>query len=305
MVPCEMTVVATVYNQPLADIKKTLASIAAQKGCEYELLVGDDHSREDKSAEIEALCNELGIEHYRVIRHDQNLKTVGNVLECLKFAQGSYVKVIGTGDTLYSDSTLKEIVAFCREYDVRAGFGDVLIEETGERFAAPRNVEAFTVGSVPDRAALMKHAVMWADWIPGGSQFFERHYMIHLFGELYHGYGVRYCEDLAQTIALAEGMVFHLDVPVLVYDIEGGISTAGSKESRRKMYDDHLRFYKAIKSKRPFGLSFALAYCLYSAKRFIALETPLYPFFQKIMMKSYSKESTPSAFRRDENGTNR
>lgn len=293
MGPCEMTVVATVYNQPLPDIEKTLASIAAQKGCEYELLIGDDHSREDKSAEIEALCEKLGIGHYKVVRHKQNLKTVGNVLECLKFAQGSYVKVIGSGDTLYSESTLRDIVAFCKEHDVRAGFGDVLIEKTGERLAAPRNIDAFELGSTPDRAQLLKHALMWADWIPGGSQFFEREYFITLLNKLYHDYGVRYCEDFAQIAALGEGMVYHLALPVLVYDNEGGISTSGSMDSRKRMYDDHLHFYQGMKREQPLGLSFAKECAMFNFKRFIALKTPIYPLLQRLTMKSYSKENGP------------
>lgn len=292
MGPCEMTVVATVYNQSLADIRKTLTSIAAQKCCEYELLVGDDHSLEDKSVEIEALCIELGIENYKLIRHEQNLKTVGNILECLKFAQGSYVKVIGSGDTLYSESTLEEIVAFCRRHDVRAGFGDVLIENTGERMAAPRNIDAFELGSTSNRARLLKHALMWGDWIPGGSQFFEKDYFIFLLSKLYHDFGVRYCEDFAQIVALGERMVYHLAAPVLVYDNEGGISTSGSMDSRRRMYNDHLSLYRGMKKERPLGISLGKENALFNLKRFIALKTPAYSLFQKLIMKSYSKQNS-------------
>lgn len=59
MVPCEMTVVATVYNQPLADIEKTLASIAAQKGCEYELLVGDDIRAKTRARRLKLCATNL------------------------------------------------------------------------------------------------------------------------------------------------------------------------------------------------------------------------------------------------------
>lgn len=293
MVPCEMTVVATVYNQPLADIEKTLASIAAQKGCEYELLVGDDHSREDKSAEIEALCNELGIEHYRVIRHDQNLKTVGNVLECLKSAQGSYVKLVGSGDTLYSETTLHDIVAFCEENGVRAGFGDIIIEDTGERFAKPRNITDFEPGKYPDRGRLIKHMLFLDDGIPGGAQFFETSYMASLLGKLYNDYGVRYAEDFAQVIALTDDMVYHLDLPVLIYDNKGGISTSATKDSRRRMYDDYMNFYRGVKEKRLLGQSYVKEYAVFRLRRFVAL-TPLHPICKRLLMRSYSKK-TPHA----------
>lgn len=290
----DITVIVTVYNQPLSDVKKTLASIASQTGCTYELLIGDDYSKEDKTTEIEALCRELRINHFRVIRHERNLKTVGNILQCLKSATGTYVKTIGSGDTLFNESTLQNIVAFCESNDIKAGFGDVIIEQTGARFVAPRNTEDFEVGSTPDRAQLLKHALMWADWIPGGSQFFEKGYFVSLMSKLYHDYGVRYCEDFAQIAALSEGMVYHLALPVLVYDNEGGISTSGSMDSRKRMYDDHLRFYQGIKNERPIGLSLVKEYAMFSFRRFIALKTPVYPLLQRLTMRSYSKENEPN-----------
>lgn len=289
MGPCDMTVVVTVYNQPLSDIEKTLASIAVQEDCDYELLIGDDHSKKDVTSEIERLCEKLGIKNYRIIRHECNLKTVGNVLECLKHAEGTYVKLIGSGDTLYSKTTLRDIVAFLEENKVRAGFGDIIIEETGDRFAKPRNITDFELGKCPNRGQLVKHMLFLDDGIPGGAQFFETAYMASLLRKLYDDYGVRYAEDFAQVIALADDMVYHLDLPVLIYDNKGGISTSGAKESRRRMYDDHLHFYQGMKDKHLLGQSYMKEYMLFRLRRFVAL-TPLHPICKRLLMRSYSKK---------------
>lgn len=288
----DMTVILTVYNQSLEDIEKTLVSIAMQQGCSYQLLVGDDHSKEDRTTEIETLCHGLDIETYRVIRHEQNLKTVGNILRCLEYAEGEYVKAIGSGDTFFSESTLREIVAFCREHEVKVGFGDIVIEGTGERFVAPRNVESFELSenfNSSQRAKLLTHALLWADWIPGGAQFYERRTMTKLLTGLHDDCDVRYCEDFAGILALADLKVYHLPFPILIYDNQNGISTFGDKRSSRKLYDDHLSFYRGMRRLRPLNLSFSLAYALYNARRALALHTPLYSWLQKLMMRSYIK----------------
>lgn len=286
----DMTVVLTVYNQSLEDIEKSLSSVAVQEGCEYELIVGDDHSNDDLTQQIEEACERLKIKNFKVLRHASNLKTVGNILGCVKHAQGKYVKAFGSGDMLFNESTLRDIVAFCSKNGVKAGFGNVIIEKTGEQFAAPRNVEMYELGKEPDRKKLLKHAVMWADWIPGGAHFFDRECALTLLKSLYEDYSVRYCEDLAQTIALIAMVPSHLDLPILIYDNEGGISTSGSVKSRTSMYDDHMRFYEGLRRARPYGLSFSMEYAYFSLRRFIALKTPLYVFLQKMIMKSYLRK---------------
>ena len=124
----DITVILTVYNQRPESIETSMRSVAAQTGCTYQLLVADDHSSESFEDEATALASELGISNFTYVRHPENVQTVRNILHALPYAEGQFIKALGAGDALYDESTLAAIVAFCRDNDVHAGFGDIVID---------------------------------------------------------------------------------------------------------------------------------------------------------------------------------
>ena len=138
----DITVILTVYNQRPESIETSMRSVAAQTGCTYQLLVADDHSSESFEDEATALASELGISNFTYVRHPENVQTVRNILHALPYAEGQFIKALGAGDALYDESTLAAIVAFCRDNDVHAGFGDIVIDLPGRSVIPPKAAAA-------------------------------------------------------------------------------------------------------------------------------------------------------------------
>lgn len=285
----EISIILTVYNQSEESIIKSLRSVAQQKDIDYQLIVADDHSSHDPTSLIEQYCKESHIQSYQVVRHPRNVKTIGNILHTEEYVHGEFVKVFGAGDELYDEHTLREIVDFCKEHSVKIGFGNILKDVDGLKFNAPKNSAHYRPTGTAANKKLLSHQLNTADWIPGGAQFFKREVLFELMNELYYNYSLRYCEDFAGTIGLTEYEIFHLDRFILIYEIGTGITGTSSITSRRRMYDDHLNLYRAVRTTRPLGISYSLAYCYFMIRRFIALHTPLYGFLRKAKMRSYSE----------------
>lgn len=292
----DISVIVTVYNQSLEAVLATLRSVVYQRNIEPEVIVADDCSDDSLTQNLHAFFVRHDYENYRIIEADANVQTVRNILGALLRVEGEYVKVIGAGDILYDERTLEGLVAWCRENKVNAGFGKILRFERQvdrcltSRYDAPLNAEDYALGSQRNRQALLKRQLVRGDWIPAGTQFFERDLLANLLKQL-EGYGVRYCEDFAATLALSSSDVVFYPEPVEWYEWGVGISTGGSKASER-LYRDHACLYSALARERPLGLSLAFPRTLFGVKRFIALHTPWYAFFRRRLVETYAHQGS-------------
>ena len=287
----DISVVITVYNQPLKTVETTIRSVVQQQNCDFEIIIADDCSSNDISSELKRLFDSLSFSNYTIVRHAQNMKTVLNIKTALDSACGEYMKVIGSGDLLYDANTLHDIVSFMRETKADVGFGKVIAFNKNDKgelncklFKAPTNPEDYFVGGMNCKQAL-KGQLDRADWIPGGSQFYKMSKAKELLAILSDDFGVKFCEDFSGTVALADSEVPFLDRCVLWYEFGDGISTSG--QGRARLYADHENFYKGMSRMKPFGETFPFARAMFSLRKFITLKTPLYRFFQKRIAASY------------------
>lgn len=286
----EITVIVLTYNPNRDELKRTLCSICAQVDCSYQLLIVDDHSSEDPTQMVGDIAMEIGLDAYEFIRNERNLKTVKSILGSLGRAKGQFVKLIGSGDELYDAKTLRTIVDFCRENNALCGFGDIEILGTGKRLAFPSNYSEYPPDGSTSRKALFEQQIIGSDWIPGCSQFYERAFLEKMLIKLSTYYGVEYCEDFSECIALLETDVFHLGSPIVKYSFGDGISTNGTTESRKRLYNDHSNFLEKIHADRPFGINMAMPFLVFRLKRFIALKTPFYRKLQKLFANNHIQD---------------
>ena len=290
-----MSVIVTVYNQPLEAVLATLRSIIYQQNVEPEILVADDCSDDFFEQDIRDFfaCN--GYKNYRIIQANENVQTVRNILRALRQAEGAYVKVIGAGDLLYDKTTLESLLAWSHQHEVKAGFGKILRFEHRDdccqvsEYNAPLNAGDYAFDRQRDGRTLLKRQLVRGDWIPAGAQFFEKELFVMLLERL-SAYGVRYCEDFAATLALELSDVAFYPAPVEWYEWGVGISTGDSKKSRERLYRDHDCLYKALAPEKPLGLTLVFPKALFGIKKFIALSTPWYSFFRKRLVESYARQ---------------
>lgn len=289
----DISVIITTHNQPFEVVRRSLMSVLLQRGINFDLIIADDYSKVDLTARYEEFLQERGFSHYALVRHKENVKTVLNIARALSFAQGRYVKTLDAGDLLYSSDTLKQIVDFSEENKISVGFGHIVrfwddptSGQICSPYHAPRVIEPFGKPSEQDRRALLASEMETDDWIPAGAQFYRTEYYQQLLYQLNETYGVQYCQDFTSVLALADTTIHHLDMPIYWYEWGSGISTSGGWASRKRMYDDHLRFYCKMRQERPLGASLNRAYLRFRAKRLVALYTPLYSVAVKLARHS-------------------
>lgn len=291
----EISVIVTVYNQSVDLISTTIASIIAQQNCDFDIVVADDHSTIDITSQIDHLFADLGFDRYSIVRHEHNLKTVLNLYEALKYAKGTYVKVVAPGDLLYDFRTLRHIVDFMEEQKVDIGFGRVfLFQETPKgriyrAFRAPGNPSDYSNHMGASRASVLKHQLDTCDWVAGGAQFYKREAFSHFLEVLSKSYGVKYVEDLSATVALLDRDVAYLDEPVLWYEFGPGISTSG--KGKAHLYADYSNGIEGIARDNRYGQSYRFARTMYALRTAVALKTPFYGILQKALARFYQRGS--------------
>ena len=293
MARVDISVVLTTYNQSIEDTLVSAASVLLQKDINQELIISDDASWDNHFTLIEDFIRKnFPKARYTLLSHATNQKTVLNLYDGIRQAQGKYSKELGAGDLLYDYGTLNSLFDFCETTQAEAGFGREICFSpaattyTTSHFNAPKNPSLYLPTNAPKKHAM--DIVLAADWIPGPVQFFNTKVYADLLNSLSTQYGVLYCEDFVAVLSLFERPFSFLDLPIAWYKWGDGISTTGSVSSRRRMYDDHSSFYRNL-AKSPLGENpkFLLTQFLFALRRFAALHTPLASALQAMNANSY------------------
>lgn len=289
-----ISVVLITYNQRLEDILFSISSVIHQTGCEYELIVADDHSETDQSEDILRFLARNGFSRYRYLRQDENLGIVRNLLDGVRASSGDVIKLLSPADALYSPHTLSNIEQFCLRKDFRIGFGKLAgYQHQTDGFSffpyeAPVRPKRYNDPSI-DCRTLLKDQIVGTNWVPGCALFYKRAFIEKYLTMLYYDYGIRYGEDLScPLITKDRTRIDFFDEYVLWYEVGNGITTSGSKNSRKRIYGDHRRFYTKLASDEADPL-YTRALRLFKMREFIALHTPVYGFAQSLVQHRYMR----------------
>jgi glycosyltransferase involved in cell wall biosynthesis len=270
----------------------------------FEVIVSDDCSQENPRERVEDYFLRNGFKHYRIVVHDTNLGTVKNCLEAIRNAQGEYIKWIGAGDLLYSSDTLTKIYEFSHKNAIDYAFGRIKTfsrhndEVVVRSFDAPTKPEQYL--GHQDKQLILTQLLLRSDWIPGGSLFFRREYLIGSLDTLANDCGVCYCEDLVSVLVAFFGRIDFFDEHLLWYEWGVGISSSGSKAQRKRMYTDHTNFFTHLKKLNPSSSLVKKAFRRFMIKRFVMLYTPFAEVFRRIKASQYRiSESAQSLSEQD------
>lgn len=292
---CDISLILTTFNQPTSDIIFSLESAVRQRGVDFEIVVADDASEDNKFDIIRGYLDSRQFDAYTLLPSDVNRRTVANIRNALEHCSGRLVKTLGAGDALYEEDTLKKVVAFMDRSGADVGIGTIVgFRETtgsnyvGNYFNAPTNINQYKAEANVSNFELFKANINDANWIPGPSQFYGREKYHELLLTLENDYADQYVEDFAATIALCDPNVNVVasDIPLIWYETTSGISTNGGKSSIARMYEDHAHFYATIGTKKPFGRKWTRARMAFAVRHMIS-KTPAYAHFQRKLMSSY------------------
>lgn len=293
----DISVIFISYNQGFSSIRPTLESLLLQDCRSYEIVISDDGSSHFPLDDILALFEKSGFADFQIVIAEENQGIVRNILAGLHAGRGRYSKTISPGDMLFDGSTLSSIVSFADGCDLKAGFGKVVAYKTKDeglrlsRFNAPSNASSYLDDAKFDE---MRKSLLFADWIPGCSTFFDREFIIERYEELSRHYGVGFSEDLVMALIANEGCpIRFFNQNILWYDRNEGISSSGNEGSITRLYADHERFFNKLAIDHPRDRM------LRKAKRHAdmrkALSTsPLYGFLKALRERSYGSSRSES-----------
>lgn len=246
----EFSIIVLTYNSAWKQIKRTLESILLQKDIGYEILVCDDCSRENHFGEIRDMLEAYGLcaGQYRLLGSNENQGTVKNILKGLREAQGEYAKLIGAGDMLYRESTLRDIFDFMKKTGAQGCFGmmrgyrekDGQIEQV--LHASPRDIRAYRM---QDEKKIAKDLLVCEDWVSGAGIFASTEYY-KKYISLLEG-RVLYCEDWTTALSAVDHVFLKLfDQYAVWYEVGDGISTSANAGFRKKLLEDNKQFWKVF-----------------------------------------------------------
>lgn len=235
------------YNTNLDKLFLTLQSIMQQEFNEFEIIVSDDGSADNKYTEIEAYFKKNDFSNYRLVDNKQNQGTVKNILSGLQHVTGKYVKLIGAGDTFYDEHVMEKVYEFMEQNEYECCFGLIQGYQVDQQkkveklpYWHPFDIEAYRKNGKEDR--ITKNLVLYSDNICGAAICYRKDFCIEYMNRIQQE--VLYEEDIFQVLSAVEGRPIHLyDNYMIWYEIGEGVSTKKRSKFEELLRQDVERFY--------------------------------------------------------------
>ncbi len=232
------SIVVITYNPDWDKLRRTLNSILAQRFTDYEIVVTDDGSKDNKFNMIEAYFKQRQFTNYKLLPHDENHGTVKNLIAGTEAASGEYIRDFGPGDMFYARDTLGKVYKFMKDndYHIVAGL-PIGYSITGDKrkavpFSHPFDIEAYHKN---DEKRILKNLILYSDMVCGANLSYEREFFLRYLHKIEDR--VVYAEDLIQIVSAVEGDRVHFMPDRMIwYEVNTGNSAANSsfKEALKK-----------------------------------------------------------------------
>ncbi len=247
-----VSLIVACYQPVWEKLRATLKSILLQEGVDFEIIVADDGSKENYFERVRLLFQECAFEQYTLLEKESNEGTVKNFWSGVKVAKGEFAKMISPGDCFYEKSSLRKMVSFLREYDLKVSFSNCVFynaEEGKIRLRqvqnSPRKPYLFDLKRYDREAVIYEYFLMGYNII--GASFFNRtdvlkEYLKKIVGK------VIYLEDYMYKLMVADGIsLIHQDETTVWYEYATGITVSKDAEKQKRMQNDANRAYEEVK----------------------------------------------------------
>lgn len=249
-----VSVLVATYNPKWPELKRTLDSVFAQESVDFEIVICDDGSKDNKKELIKEYFRAIGFDMYTIDIAESNGGTVMNICRGLKSCKGRYIKLISPGDFLYGKDALKKLVDTAVSDKAPFVFGDVIyFDADREQFSAiehsahPQLLKPFTTHD--DRNIIYNYLIV-NDTIHGVSTLVVKDVLERYLGAQVGK--IKFAEDCVYRIMIADGVkVSYCGSDIVCYSFGGGISTTKDDKWRaiiRKDLQESDREILAIKA---------------------------------------------------------
>ena len=228
----DVTILILSYNPIFARLLLTVNSALMQKGVSIEIIIADDGSKNNLFDELKQHFKEKNFSDYILVANEKNQGTVKNALSGAVKANGQYLKMIGVGDCLISETILRDWVDRIRSEKAVVSFG----KHAAFRYDRFGKIEIFKRLLEPQNIVKFEK----------GGQYLREDYL--LFNDLCCGAAVlgeaetliRYLKIIEGKIIYGEDQIYRLmtyknektdfyNKDVIFYECGDGVSTSSEK----------------------------------------------------------------------------
>ena len=251
-----ISLIVCAYNSKLEDILFTFESILRQKDISFEIIFCDDGSKSIFENEIIKYFQDKKFNNYKLIYNKTNQGTVKNILSGLVYAQYSFTKVIGSGDALYNEFTLKDIVSFMKKNELDYCFSDAVYfyQDTELLTFNVRQPALLTPYDKYDKNYILKNLMIYNDFILGAAIFSRTETLKVDFNLLKDA--IVYEEDAIVTASIIKGSkIAHFPHYGVYYEYGSGVSTSKNSKFSMLLYKDKESLFGYINESMPSTLS--------------------------------------------------
>lgn len=254
----EISVICLTYNSDINKLLTTLNSVIQQRNCNFEIIIADDGSGDNKFGEVEAFFDSNDFQNYKLIPNVENKGIIKNFLSAIILAKGEYIKYISPGDYLYDEYTLEYIYGFMHKYNAPVAFGRAVYYSevagilTIFKKRSPVVTQFYDADSQTyDFRLVLKHIMLYGDPILGAAIVANRDEFEHYLKEIENK--VVYIEDntILPLMTLDKKRIYYINRYILWYEYKSGISTRKNSEFDKKIKLDFYNYYQFLTSKYP------------------------------------------------------
>lgn len=130
-----VSVLMAVYNTPLPLVKRAVLSVLRQDFKHFELLILDDGSQLDLSAQIQATCLSMD-DRVRYFRHENQGQSL-SINRGVQLSQGTYISIIDSDDE-YKPNHLTTCLAAMKNTDLVATCTETIVTSEDDFFVPDR-----------------------------------------------------------------------------------------------------------------------------------------------------------------------
>ena len=245
-----VTVCVLTYNPDWTKFRNTLKSIICQKGVDFDIVIGDDGSKDNCFAKAEEYLKENSFSDYRFITNKQNQGIVKNTLAALSIIKSKYVKMISPGDFLYDENTLAKFTDFAEKNPAAAYFGNAVYysaNENGEiniyeTLHNPRDLKPWID---QDEKRIRRNYILRRDYILGACFFCNKSIFEDYVKKIDNI--IKYTEDFSFVWQIADKQkIIYNRIPFIFYEYGFGISTDSSNKWNTILRTDNLNGFELM-----------------------------------------------------------
>ena len=245
----DISFVVLTYKPVFEKLKATLNSLISQKDINFQIVISDDGSADNKFNRVKKYFSDNNFYNYKLIDHKKNQGTVSNFYDALMECSASRVKLISPGDEIIGDNTIRKWIdsmvlsrrcwSFSKVSNYYCKDGKKVFVDTNHN---PLDIAYYR----NDKMSTARfNYIVFSDNVNGASVICDKElyvkYVKKLIGQ------VIFCEDLVYYLFMLDNICpYYFDCSAIAYECDSGISNSNNEEWNLRLKKDKDCIYRLL-----------------------------------------------------------